>query len=195
MKYKNLILNALFALILSGALLYSYQTSKKNHKTDPLKIELESPEGKKTLSTYSGKYLLIYFGFLTCPDICPTTLKSFSNVFKEMSPEEQQNIQMLFIDLDPERDSLEAMKIYTNNFHPLITPLRAELFDLQKITESFGIYFKKVPLAGSNMGYTIDHSTGILFLDQKQEIISVIDHDSTTPEILATLRLEMKKGK
>lgn len=193
MKTKNIILNTLFIFILAGALFYSYQTGKKNQKIDPTKIELQSPEGPKTIQDFSGKYNLVYFGFLTCPDICPTTLKTISRVFNELNADELAKIQTLFIDLDPERDSLVGMKIYVSHFHKQIVPLRAELDELTKITEGFGIYFKKVPLDGSNMSYTIDHSTGILYLDPNGNLISVIDHDATVPEILAVIRLEMKK--
>lgn len=192
MKTKNMILNFLFVAILGGALFYSYQNNNKSQKNDHLNISLETPLGAKSIADFAGKYNLVYFGFLTCPDICPTTLKTFSSVFKEMKNEELDNIQMLFIDLDPERDSLEGMKIYTSHFHSKIVPMRTNLENLKKITDAFGIYFKKVPLKESNMSYTIDHSTGILYLDPKGNVISVIDHDATVPEILASLRMEMK---
>lgn len=192
MKTKNIILNTLFLTILGGALFYSYQSGKKSQESNHLNISLETPAGEKTIADFSGKYNLVYFGFLTCPDICPTTLKTFSSVFKEMKSEELEKIQMLFIDLDPERDTLEGMKIYASHFHSKIIPLRTNLENLKKITEGFGIYFKKVPLKESNMSYTIDHSTGILYLDPNGNVISVIDHDSTVPEILAFLRMEMK---
>ena len=193
MKTKNILLNTFFVLVLGGALFYSYQSGKKNQKIDPTLIELESPIGKKSIKDFNGKYNLVYFGFLTCPDICPTTLKTITRVFNELNPTELDKIQLLFIDLDPERDSLDGMKIYTSNFHKQIIPLRTEVDQLKNITDGFGIYFKKVPLEGSNMGYTIDHSTGILFLDPKGELISVLDHDASVAQMLAIIRLEMKK--
>lgn len=193
MKTKTLFINVLFATLLAFALYYSYQKGEEKRSYNPYQVQFETSLGKKSIADFKGKTVLIYFGFLSCPDVCPTTLQTVTTAFKKLSPEEQEKVVMLFIDLDPERDKLENLKNYLSNFHPNIIPFSADLKTTKEVTKAIGIFFEKVPLKESKMGYTIDHSTGLLLLSKSGELITNINHGATSAEIVAYLKDEFKK--
>lgn len=193
MKTKTLLLNVLFATFLAFALYYSYKKGEEKRSYNPYQVQFETSLGKKSIADFRGKTVLIYFGFLSCPDVCPTTLQTVTSAFNKLSKEEQEKVVLLFIDLDPERDKLENLKNYLSNFHPNIVPLSTDLKTLKEVTKAIGIFFEKVPLKESKMAYTIDHSTGLLLLSQKGELITNINHGATSAEIVAYLKEEFKK--
>ena len=92
--------------------------------------------------TDKKKLQLIYFGYTSCPDICPTTLTVIKQAVEELDPSGEQ-IQVLLITVDPERDSLEKMKIYLEFFNPEFVGLHAPLEDVQEIAKQFGALFIK----------------------------------------------------
>jgi len=182
----------LAALALISVLVFSYQSRLKKAQIDPFLIELISPKGVLHLNDLvKEKITLIYFGFLACPDVCPTTLSTMTSMFRELPPEKLDKINFIFVSLDPERDSLEKMKNYVSHFHPKILPAVVSLENLETFTHYFGISFIKVPLK-SQMGYTIDHSTQIVVLSPDKKILTPILHSYTKPLILAQLNQLVK---
>jgi protein SCO1/2 len=109
-----------------------------------------------------------------------------SAVFKEIPTANLEKISFLFVDLDPERDTLQKLTEYTKFFHPQITPVALDLTNLDHFTKFFGISYTKVRLK-SALGYTIDHSTDILVLSSEGKIIERIEH--ATPKNQIVLRL------
>ena len=198
-KFKSLTFFLLASFILGAALWYSHQRSNTQSNYDPYKQSLISPLGERSLSHFSdGKMTIMYFGFLTCPVICPTTLSELSSLLKEFNQEELSNISVLFISLDPERDTLEKMVSYTNHFNKKIIPVILDLKSLHLFTEAFGIVFMKVPLR-SSMGYTIDHSTQVLVVSPDQKEIKMLLHDDSRAlkkaSLLTYYKNFFKKGK
>lgn len=142
---------------------------------------LNSIKGAVSLSNYKGKIVLTYFGFLSCPDVCPNTLQVYSSVFHDMKQEELNRVEFLFIDVDPNRDSLESIQEYVNAFHEKFTALSGQEEELKKIAAQYGASFRKVPI-DSAMEYTIDHSTGVYVLNSEGKILGVIAHGLTKME-------------
>jgi protein SCO1/2 len=178
-QLKPLFFFVMAIVFLGGALWFSYSQTKSKQNYNPYDQVLNTSLGEKPLSHFSkGKMTVLYFGFLTCPVICPTTLSEITSLLKEFSEEELSNISVLFIGLDPERDTLKKMMNYTKNFHPKIIPANLDLKSLDLFTAAFGIAFMKVPLK-SSMGYTIDHSTQILVVSPDQKEIKMILHDDS----------------
>lgn len=179
----------LSTIALMALLIFSYLFTKKQTEFNPFTLSLNTSKGVVNLNELKkDKLTLMYFGFLTCPDVCPTTLSTVGATFKEMTPDELAKINFLFIDLDPERDSLDRLKEYAGYFHPMITTVSMPLKDLDPFTRYFGIVFMKVPLKNSKMGYTIDHSTGILVLSPEGKILPHIEHGTNKTVMLAILR-------
>lgn len=179
----------LSTLALMALLIFSYLYTKKQTEFNPFTLPLHTSKGTATLQELKkGKLTLMYFGFLSCPDACPTTLSTLGASLKELTPEELEKLNFLFVDLDPERDTLEKLKEYAEYFHPLITAVSLPLKDLEPFTRYFGIVFMKVPLKNSKMGYTIDHSTGILVMNEEGKILPHIEHGTNKTVMVVTIK-------
>lgn len=157
----------------SGVLIFKNRTPEE--KKEPIQIHLRSKDGDFRLSDQAFSITLVYFGFLSCPDICPSTLNSLSAILKDLNEEKLSKIRVLFIDVDPERDDISRLHDYVTYFHPSILALTGTEKELLEIAGKFYATFQKVPL-DSEMGYTMDHSTGIYILDGENIWRETIPH-------------------
>jgi protein SCO1 len=147
---------------------------------------LHSVHGSVSLSDYKGKLVLLYFGFLSCPDVCPTTLSVYSQAFKELDARTLEQVQFLFIDVDPERDTLDALQKYTAFFHSQFLPISGSLSEVEQVAKLYGATFRKVPLS-SGMKYTIDHTASVFLIDGEGKFIESIPHGTTHTEVKNTI--------
>lgn len=170
---KNLLIASLLAVIFG----YSYYVQKSRVSFDPLNYELRTPDGKITLNKLKRQHkaIFMYFGFLSCPEACPTTLGTMANVITSLPKDKLEQVAFVFIDLDPERDSLSDIKNYTEFFHKKIIPVSIPKEDLDRFTEKFGIVYMKEKIE-SQMDYTINHSTDIIVLGQDGKLLPFIEH-------------------
>ena len=118
---------------------------------------------QRTLDDFSGKVVVLIFGYTQCPDVCPSTMLELVEV-KKLLGADGDKLQALFVTLDPERDTPELLRAYMTNFDPTFIALRPTPEQLSALTKAFKIYFKKVPGAGAN-NYTLDHSAGSYVFD------------------------------
>jgi len=147
-------------------------------------FSLLDPDGKvRTLADFKGKVVVMFFGYTQCPDVCPTTLTEMQQVMTLLGPQSDK-VQVLFVTVDPERDTAEILKQYVPSFDSRFLGLRpADEAALEKVTKDFKIYYKKVP--GSSPGsYTIDHTAGSYAFDPEGRLRLYIKH-AQGPETLA----------
>lgn len=113
---------------------------------------------------FAGRYMLIYFGYTWCPDVCPLALQFMDDALTRLGPEADL-IQPIFITIDPERDTPEVMESYLANFHPRLIGLTGSPDTIAEIAESYKLYYRKTePLDGADPGnYGMDHMN-ILYL-------------------------------
>ena len=144
---------------------------------------LDTNGNTKTMADYKGKVVVVFFGFTQCPDVCPTTLTEMDEALKLLGPKADK-VQVIFITVDPERDTTIVLAQYVPAFNPRFIGLRpADEAGLEKIAKDFRIYYKKVP--GSKPGsYTMDHSAGSYVFDQNGQLRLYIKH-AQGPEVLA----------
>jgi protein SCO1/2 len=144
---------------------------------------LDSDGKVRTLADFKGKVVVMFFGYTQCPDICPTTLTEMQQVMTLLGPQSDK-VQVLFVTVDPERDTAEILKQYVPAFDPRFLGLRpADEAALEKVTKDFKIYYKKVP--GSKPGsYTMDHTAGSYAFDPEGRLRLYIKH-AQGPETLA----------
>lgn len=122
----------------------------------------------RNLTDFAGKVTVVFFGFTQCPDVCPTSLSELAEVKKLLGTSGEQ-LQGLFVSVDPERDTPEVMKAYMDSFDPSFLALLATPEELVALAKDFKVYYKKVP--GSTPGnYTMDHSAGSYVFDPKGRI-------------------------
>jgi len=147
-------------------------------------FSLLDPDGKvRTLADFKGKVVVMFFGYTQCPDICPTTLTEMQQVMTLLGPQSDK-VQVLFVTVDPERDTAEILKQYVPAFDPRFLGLRpADEASLERVTKDFKIYYKKVP--GTKSGsYTMDHTAGSYAFDPAGRLRLYIKH-AQGPETLA----------
>jgi cytochrome oxidase Cu insertion factor (SCO1/SenC/PrrC family) len=124
---------------------------------------LTDHNGKRvTDQDFRGKYMLIFFGFTYCPDVCPSELQVMSAALDKLGPEADK-IQPIFITIDPERDTPEAMKAYVANFHPRLVGLTGSSEDVAQVAKAYRVYYAKAKGSENQADYLMDHST-ILYL-------------------------------
>ena len=149
---------------------------------------LQDPRGRVvTQESFRGRFQLIAFGFISCPDVCPTTLLGFRNIIEALG-DKAGRLQPLFITVDPERDSASVLREYTAAFHPAILGLRGSPELLQRAAESFRVRYEKVREPGAAAGiYTMDHSTGMYLLDSGGRFLVKFASTAPAPDVAARI--------
>jgi len=124
---------------------------------------LTNQDGKRvTDQDFRGKYMLIFFGYTYCPDVCPSELQVMSAALDQMGPEADR-IQPIFITIDPARDTPDTLKVYVSNFSPRMVGLTGSDEDIAAVAKSYRIYYAKAKGTENQKDYLMDHST-ILYL-------------------------------
>jgi protein SCO1/2 len=125
---------------------------------------LRDPAGKeRTLADFRGKAVVVFFGYTQCPDVCPTTLAALAEAMKKLGPDADR-VQVLFITVDPERDTPDLLSKYVPAFDPRFLGLRGDAEQTARTAKEFKILYQKQP--GSSAGsYTMDHSAGTFIFD------------------------------
>jgi protein SCO1 len=132
-----------------------------------------------------GKSFLVFFGFTHCPDVCPTTLFEISEILRKLGPE-ADHTAALFVSVDPERDTPEAMKDYLASFDPHIRGLTGDAAALAAVAKAYRVYYKKVPLEGGD--YTMDHTAIVYLMDKDGRFVAPFNMRRTTADLAADLR-------
>ena len=136
----------------------------------------------RTLADYRGKAVALFFGYTQCPDVCPTTLAALAEAMKVLGADADR-VQVLFVTVDPERDTAELLKEYVPAFDPRFVGLRGDAKALEQVARDFRIIFQKVPGA-TPATYTVDHSAGT-FLYDPQGRLRVYEGHGQPPEVFA----------
>lgn len=128
-------------------------------------------------SSLQGKPYLVFFGFTHCPDICPTTLLDVSKMLTDLG-EPGKDIQAVFITIDPERDTPEALGQYMTSFDPRITALTGSPEDIAKVAKLFFAQYEKVPAENSSdpKDYTMNHTATVFLMDRKGNLAGTLGY-------------------
>lgn len=117
----------------------------------------------RTLDDFRGKVVVLFFGFMNCPDVCPATLAELAQVAQALGPDAAK-MQVLFVTVDPERDTPELLRQYVPSFHPDFIGLYGDAAATAQAAKEFKIFYQKQSQSGGN--YSMDHSAGTYILDQ-----------------------------
>lgn len=132
-------------------------------------FSLSDQHGKvRQLTDFQGKVVVMFFGYTQCPDVCPTTMSEMADI-KKMLGADGERLQVLFVTVDPARDTPELLKAYMANFDPSFLALHAPEPQLQALTKDFKIYYKKVE-GSTPTSYSMDHSAGSYVYDPKGQL-------------------------
>lgn len=141
----------------------------------------------RSLPDFAGKAIVVFFGYASCPDVCPTMLAKLAEVMKTLG-DDAPRVQVLFITIDPERDSAERLKEFVPWFYPTFLGLRGSAEQTRAATEEFRTFAAKKQISGE-MGYVIDHSTGAYIFDPAGRLRLYVKDTSSVAEIAADIRL------
>jgi protein SCO1/2 len=108
---------------------------------------------------FRGKFMLVYFGFTYCPDVCPTALQVMAAALDKLGPKQAERITPVLISVDPERDTPAQLGIYVKSFHPRLVGLTGSAQEVEAVAKAYRVYVKKVADPKSSAGYTVDHSS------------------------------------
>ncbi|NCC27625.1 MAG: SCO family protein [Gammaproteobacteria bacterium] len=155
---------------------------------------LDSASGPVALADLRGNVVLIYFGYTWCPDICPTNLVLIAGALKGLTPEESERVRVLFVSVDPERDSVERLAEYSGYFHPKILGLTGTPEQIAEVAKLYGAAYRRTELADSAMGYVVDHSAYSHLVDTQGKLVRNLDHATPSAEIVAAIRTLLGSG-
>lgn len=149
---------------------------------------LNDQDGKpRTLADFKGKAVVIFFGYTHCPDVCPTTMSEMAAVMKQLGPDAEK-VQVLFVTVDPERDTPALLKQYVPAFDPRFIALSGDLEATAKVAKEFRVFYQKVP--GKEAGsYTIDHTAASYVFDPQGRVRLFVRHGQGPEPIAQDLKV------
>lgn len=148
---------------------------------------LTDAEGaRRSLADYRGKVTVVFFGFTQCPDVCPTTLADLAAV-KQKLGKDGERLQVVFITLDPERDTPQVLKPYVANFDPSFVALHGSLDDTAKTAKEFKVFYQKVP-GRTPTSYTLDHTAGSYVFDAEGKVRLFVRHAQGVDALVADIK-------
>lgn len=149
---------------------------------------LQSNKGTISLKDLKGKVVPLYFGYASCPDVCPTSLGQMANAIRQLDEDQQKQIQPVFVSVDPGRDDVEKLALYANAFYPGMLGLTDKKEIIDDVTWSYRSMYKLVPMEDSAMGYSVDHTSTIYIIGREGIIHSIAQHGTTVEELVKKLR-------
>ena len=155
-------------------------------------FNLISHEGKEISNNdFPGQYLLVYFGYSYCPDICPTDLQKITRAMEILGAKAKQ-VQPLFITIDPERDGVTQMKSYVDHFHPKLVGLTGRTQQIKSVTKAYKVYAKKVVDDNSRADYLMDHTALTYLMGPNGEFIKHFAYGTGPEKMAADISKELK---
>jgi protein SCO1 len=154
-------------------------------------IDLTDHNGKpRHLEDFRGKAVVVFFGFTHCPDVCPTTLAEMAQVVKQLGPDGER-VQLLFVTVDPERDTREALAKYVTAFDPRFLGLYGDLDATRRVAKDFKIYFEKRKTGDT---YSVDHSAQSYVIDPQGRLRLLVKHDRISADLPDDLRVLLRES-
>jgi len=188
-KKRAIIIIVIALILFAGAYLlgtkfrpYSYHGRTIQSTYPPGDFTLLTHDGQRMhLSDYEGKWVILYYGYTFCPDVCPTTMMQLGHMMPLLG-KKAKNVQVFMISVDPERDTPERMKEYVTYFHPDFIGLVGTPEEIADAATPFGIYYKKKEVEGAS-GYLMDHTASVTVLNPKGEVRLIWPYGTTAEEM------------
>lgn len=151
-------------------------------------FRLKDPDGRvRTLEDFKGKVVMMFFGFTQCPDVCPTALVNASQI-KSLLGKDGDDLQVLFITVDPERDTPEVLREYAQAFDPSFLGLYGSLEETAAVAKAYRVYYAKVPTGNS---YMMEHTALTYVFDRQGKLRVALRHEQTPEQSVEDIRKVM----
>jgi len=153
----------------------------------PKPLKLTDHHGQmRSMSDFAGKAVIMFFGFTHCPDVCPTTMLDLKKTMKLLG-EQANEVQVLFVTVDPRRDTQEVLAQFVPSFDERFLGLRGSLQETAETLGNYKIYFSKVP-GKDNESYTIDHSAGMYAFDKQGKVRLYLSYGQKAEDIASDIQ-------
>ena len=173
---------AVVGIIIAKPYIDSYKDRQKYEFT------LNTIDGEIKLSDYRGKAVAIFFGYMYCPDVCPTALSMLSESLKGLSEDELKNFEGIFISVDPDRDTLKNLKDYAKYFHSNFIGATSTNEKILEISKNYGAYYVKEKESEDDKNYSVAHTSYIYVFDKYGNLSSKLDHSILPSGITKALK-------
>ena len=148
---------------------------------------LQSAAGPLDTKALRGKVLLVYFGYVNCPDVCPASMAAMNEVLNGMTPKERAKIQPVLISVDPARDTPESLKNYAAYFHPSLIGVTGTPEQIATIAKAFGAGYIRQP-ARSDGSYAVDHSANTYLVGKNGKLVATLPYGAPADDLRAAIR-------
>lgn len=195
LKQENLLAGVaiLLALVIAGLLLFWHPSAKAPPLPRPgLPVggdfTLDSAKGKVALQDYRGKIVALAFGYTFCPDICPSTLSTLADTLDQLEPAERQRTVVIFVSVDPARDTVEHLQEYVGFFAPSIIGATGSPSTLAEIGKRYALFYDRPAQHNDDKNYVIDHSADIYLIDPQGQLRDKIAHGTSSTAVTQAIR-------
>jgi len=148
---------------------------------------------QRTLADFRGKAVVIFFGYMQCPDVCPTTLSTLAEAMQRLGSD-AGNVQVLFVTVDPERDTAELLSHYVTAFNPSFLGLWGDAESTSRVAKEFKVIYQKQP-GKTPDSYTVDHSAGTFVFDPQGRLRLYAGHGQGADAFAHDLRALLRGAK
>jgi protein SCO1 len=152
---------------------------------------LRSEHGPLSLHDMRGKVVLLYFGYTMCPDICPTSLAVTAQGLSQLDPKELDKVRMLFVTVDPERDTMDRLKEYTAFFHPNIIGMTGTPTEIAHVAKLYGASYARQKVE-SAAGYAVDHTADTYVIAPDGSLYTTLPHATPAGKVAEKVRATLQ---
>ncbi|PXA71036.1 MULTISPECIES: SCO family protein [Vibrio] len=156
-------------------------------------FSLHTALGDINLEDYQGKVVVLYFGYLSCAEVCPASMGVMSAAFRMLPDEVGDNVQGLFISVDPSRDDLTSLHQFAQHFDPRIKGATGSAEDINKITNQYGVYYDMVNMQNSALSYTVDHVSRFFVIAPTGQFVTSMSYSTTPTELAARIERTLQR--
>ncbi|MCB0046002.1 MAG: SCO family protein [Caldilineaceae bacterium] len=185
----------LIAILSAGCRSESFNATEYDPPREAPAINGINKDGSEfSIADLKGKVTLVFFGYTFCPDICPLALANMMQVYQAL-PDDQENIAVVFVSVDPERDTPERLAEYVTAFNPDFYGVHVSEADLPAVKQAYGVYAEKNYLTDeeSSIDYLIDHTGWVYIIDKQGRLRLTLSHTAPSDEIVHDVTLLLKE--
>ncbi len=155
---------------------------------DPAPFELASATGTVSSSDLERDWMLLFFGYTNCPDVCPATMTVLKRAYDQLEEHEQEQVQVAMISVDPERDTPGRLASYTSAFDSSFIGMTGTQEQIEQLTSAYGIYYKPLESVTGDDNYYVDHTAAILLVDSQSRMRMVWSYGTPHEDIASDLQ-------
>lgn len=190
-KWWKIVLTVVGAMVVLGGGVwlfrpYTYHGTVLQSPEPVSDFTLQSAEGPVSLHDFRGKYVVLYFGYTTCPDVCPATMSVLARAMEKLG-RQAEKVQVIMVSVDPERDTPEKVSQYARRFNGAFLGLTGTPDEIARIAAVFGIFYEKEEV-DSAAGYLVTHTASTMVLNEQGRLVLIWPFGVTADEVAADLQ-------